>query len=422
LLETRLPGNEDEKAAKKPRFFYGYWIVLCGFLVMFTALGIQYSFGVFFTPLLNEFGWSRATTSLAFSICQVAAGFMGIVTGRLSDSFGPKYLILGCGAFMGLSCILMYTTDSLWQLYLFWGVLLGVGVSGSYTPVLSSVSHWFVRRRGLMTGIVVAGIGLGTVAFPLLVNWLLSIYHWRVSFVVIGVIALVLIITSAFFIKRDPAEMKMSPYGTTGAFSPKPAVREARLPLKSAARTAPFWIMCTVYFFQGYFVTGIMTHIVPYAITSGIDASAAASILSFLGIGGIVGRVVMSGTSDRMGVKLSLIVNMIIMLLALVFLQVADGIWMLCLFTTIFGFGYGGMVGLQALLAVEMFGLASMGTITGMMTFSVSAGGTLGPVITGYIYDIMGSYRLAFIIFTALAAGGLALAMALRPPSPLRKV
>jgi MFS transporter, OFA family, oxalate/formate antiporter len=416
-LESRIPGYEDEKTGHKSGFFYGYWIVLWGFLVLFTALGIQYSFGIFFTPLLTEFGWSRANTSLAISICQVAAGFMGVITGRLSDSYGPRLLIIGCGFFVGLSCILMYTTNSLWQLYLFGGIILGIGISGSYAPVLSSVSHWFVRRRGLMTGIVVAGIGLGTVSFPLLVNWILSISNWRVSYIVLGVIALVIIITASFFIKRDPSDMKMSAYGAGKAVGNNPAIKEERWTLKRAARTRRFWIMCVVYLFQGYFVTGIITHIVPHAISTGIDASAAASILSFLGIGGIGGRVVMSGTSDRMGVKSSLITNIAIMLLALIYLQMAHGIWMLCLFAGIFGFGYGGMVGLQALLAVEMFGLASVGTITGTMTFSVSAGGTIGPVISGYLYDIAGSYQMAFIIFAALAALGLVLAVALRPPA-----
>ena len=123
----------------------------------------------------------------------------------------------------------------------------------------------------------------------------------------------------------------------------------------------------------------------------------------------------MSGTSDRISVKTSMAVNFVVLFLALLWLLKADQVWMLYLFGGLFGFGYGGTVGLQAVLAAEMFGLASMGSLLGMLTFSVSIGGTVGPAVTGYIFDVTGSYQIAFIIFSVLMALGLALSLSLRP-------
>ena len=407
----RLPASGNHG----PRFFYGYIIVLCGFLVLFVALGLQYSFGIFFTPLIQEFGWSRAVTSTAFSIGQVAAGIMGVFTGRLSDSYGPKLIILSCGIFLGLACILMSTTNSIWQLILYIGVFLGIGVSCSFSPALSSVSRWFFQKRGLMTGIVVSGIGLGIIAFPLIVNKLLTVYSWRVSFIILGVLALVVVVVLAFFMKRDPQSVGLLPYGAEKSSPGNTLPGEEGLSLRAAMHTSRFWMICATYVIQGFAVMSIMTHIAPHAITLGIEPGSAASIISFVGIGSIVGRIVMSGTSDRISVKTSMAVNFVVLLLALLWLLKADQVWMLYLFGGLFGFGYGGTVGLQAVLAAEMFGLASMGSLLGMLTFSVSIGGTVGPAVTGYIFDVTGSYQIAFIIFSVLMALGLALSLSLRP-------
>jgi sugar phosphate permease len=414
-LEPQTPDSTNIRPARKSRFFYGYTIVFCGFLVLLVAMGIQYSFGIFFTPLIQEFGWSRAITSTAFSIGQVAAGVLGIFTGRLSDSYGPKLIILGCGIFLALACLLMSTTNSIWQLYLYIGVFLGTGISGSFAPVLSSVSRWFWQRRGLMTGIVVAGIGFGTIIFPLIVNKLLSTYTWRFSFIILGIIALAVVITAAFFMKRDPQSMGMQPYGAEKQVPQNSTSKEEGLSLKAAVRTSLFWMICATYVIQGFCVLSVMTHIVPHAISIGIAGASAASIISFVGVGGIIGRIVMSGISDRISVKTSLAINFAVLLLAVLWLLKADQVWMFYLFGALFGFGYGGTVGLQAIVAAEMFGLAAMGSLIGMLTFSVSFGGTIGPAVTGYIFDVTGSYRTAFIIFAILMSAGLALSLSLRP-------
>ncbi len=207
------PEVSPSTGVKQRRFFYGNIIVLASFLVVMIAWGTQYSFGVFFKPVLNEFGWTRAETSGAYSLSIVLLGFFGIIAGRLSDKYGPRLVVTGCGLLLGLGYILMSQLSAIWQIYLFYGVLASIGVAGSWVPLLSTIARWFVRRRGLASGIVAAGIGIGTIILPLLANKLISLYNWRTSFIIFGIISLVVYVVVAQFLRRDPAQMGLLAYG-----------------------------------------------------------------------------------------------------------------------------------------------------------------------------------------------------------------
>ena len=163
----------------KPQRFYGYIVVVAAFFIMVLMFGIFDTFGVFFKPLLTDFGWTRAVTSGAFSLYWIIQGLLAIVVGRVNDRFGPRVVITFCGFIFGLGYLLMSQVSALWQLYLFYGVMIGTGMSGAFVPLTSTVARWFVKRRSMMTGIVVAGIGIGGLIAPPVANWLISIYDWR---------------------------------------------------------------------------------------------------------------------------------------------------------------------------------------------------------------------------------------------------
>jgi len=153
---------------RKPKFFYGYIIVLVAFVIVLASQGTYFSFGVFFESLLTEFGWTRAMTSGAFSLSAILLGLLAIVTGRLTDKFGPVVVVVVCGFLLGLGYLLMSQISAIWQLYLFYGVMIGIGMSGGYLPLVATVSRWFVKRRGMMAGIVLTGIDVGVMIIPLL--------------------------------------------------------------------------------------------------------------------------------------------------------------------------------------------------------------------------------------------------------------
>ncbi len=400
---------------KKPRFFYGYIVVLVAFSIMLVADGAFYSFGIFFEPVLTEFGWTRAATSGAYSLSMILIGLLSIVMGRLNDRFGPRILLTGCGFFIGLGYLLMSQIGAIWQLYLFFGLIIAIGESAFLVPLLSTVARWFVKRRGLMTGIAIAGVGLGTTIIPLLASRLISIYGWRTSYSIVGITALVLITLVAQFLKRDPSKIGQIPYGGDDEKEENLDLQTRGFSLREAIHTRQLWLLCAISF-SYYFATAvIMVHVVIHATGLGIPAFSAANIISFVGMGSIAGRVMMGSVADRIGNKLALIICFILTSTALVWLIVSEEVWMFYLFAAVFGLGYGGIAALKSPVTAELFGLSSHGVILGFTFFSDCLGGFIGPVLAGWIFDITGSYQWAFLVSTALSVTGIILSSTLRP-------
>lgn len=349
-------------------------------------------------------------------MAQLIGGIVGMVTGRISDSFGPRITVFISSLFMALGCFLMSQVSEIWQFYIFYGLFVGIGFGGASIPLTSTVSRWFFRRRGLMTGIVVAGIASGTIVMSLFSNWLLSRYTWQTSFMIIGLLVLLTVIPAAFFLKRDPAKIGQRAYGEIEKREPGSVSADTGMPFREAVRTGRFWIICLIYLSFGYYVQSIMLHLVPHAKAIGINPGQAATIMSFLGMGSIVGRIIMGSISDRIGVKYTLVTSLSLMLLAFIWLQMANDLGSLYLFALVYGFAYGSIIAMQTLTPARMFGLVSLGMMVGVITFVYTAGGFVGPILSGRIFDVTGSYRTAFLICAALAASGLVLALSLRQP------
>jgi len=400
----------------KPEFFYGYIIVIAAFLMMVLGWGTFYSFGVFFESFLAEFGGTRAMTSGAFAAGLLVAGFMGIIAGKLTDRLGSRIVSTACGLFVGLGYLLMSQINAVWQLYLLYGVLIAVGISGFWAPLTSTVARWFVERRGLMTGIVVSGIGFGTLVIAPLASRLISAYDWRISYIILGIITLVLLLGAAQFLKRDPHQIGQLPYSKDKVKQESLVPRARDFSFQEAIRTRQFWMVCAIYFCFGFSLQTAMVHIVPHAIGLGISAVNAATILAAFGGISIVGRITMGSASDRLGAKRCLVFALILMSAALFWLQLARELWMFYLFGAIFGFAYGGLSALQSLATAELFGLSAVGVLVGNFGFSFTIGGAVSPVLSGYIFDVTGSYNLAFLICAIVALIGCVLALSLTPP------
>jgi len=398
----------------KSKFFYGYIIVLAAFLIMMIMWGTIYTFGVFFNPLLIEFGWTRAETSGAYSLFMVLHGLLYIVTGRLNDRFGPRVVITTCGFFLGLGYLMMSQISAIWQLYLFYGAIISVGISGGFVPLTSTVARWFVKRRGLMTGIVVSGTGLGTMIMPPIASWLISSYGWRTCYIVVGITALVLIMSAAQFLRRDPGQRGRLPYGADEVKEEGLNLEAGGFSLREAIGTKQFWQFFVAWACFGFGILVIMVHIVPHAIDTGISPASAASILSIIGGLSLAGRVIMGGSGDRIGNKLAFIICFILLAITLSWVMAAKELWMLYLFAVVFGFAYGGHAPLGSSIIADLFGLSSHGVILGVTTVGVTIGGAIGPLLAGYIFDITGSYHLAFLVCAAVSVVGLILLSQLR--------
>lgn len=399
---------------REPRFFYGYIVVLAAFLVVVTTFGVYGAFGIFFNSLVTEFGWKRGVTSGALSLSQVIYGLLGIIMGGLNDRVGPRVVVTICGLLVGAGYILMSQVNSLWQHYLFFGAIVGIGMSGTWVPLLSSVARWFVRKRSLMTSIVVGGLGIGQMIGPLVVSQLISVYDWRTSYAFIGIACLLILAASAQFLRRDPAKMGLQPcgYGETAQLEIQD--NSASLSPREAIGTFQFWLFATMVFLNGFGAFAITVHIVPHATDLGISGTAAAGILSTLGASSIIGNYVLGGMTDKIGGRKVFIIGCFLMSASLFWLVFCSELWMLYLFAIILGFSLGMGVAESPMIA-GLFGLGSHGLILGMAHFAFTLGAAIGPFATGYIFDISGSYIAAFFTCAVFGIISLLLAVMIKP-------
>ncbi len=400
---------------RNPKFFYGYIVVVATFCIMVMAGGIWVIFGVFFEPMVTEFGWTRAAFSGAASLRVFLAALLGIAGGRLTDKFGPRPVVTASVLFLGLGLFLMSRINTIWELYLVFGLVVGFGMSGLWVPMMSTVSRWFVKRRGMMTGIVFSGASLGMIIMPPLATWLITTYGWRTSYIIIGLAAMIVIIPAAQFIKRDPAQTGQLPDGENGVKAESLGLPARSLPLREAIHTRQFWMLCAIFGSLWFTSMAITVHIVIHAIDLGIPAASAANILAIMGGVGIAGRILIGSAADRIGYKPVLVMGFTLMVISLLWLLVAKELWALYLFAVIFGFGFSGLGVLGSPLIANLFGLGSLSVIMGSVEFVSSTLTTPSPIAVGYIFDIMGNYQLAFLILAGVSIIGLMSSLLLRP-------
>jgi MFS family permease len=400
----------------EPRFFYGYIVVAASLLIILLTYGLRTSFGVFFKPMMSEFDWTRALTSGAVTLSMVMQGLWGILMGKLNDKFGSRSVITLCCFFSGLGLLLMYFTNSAWQLYLFYGVIFGIGMGGVFVALFSTVARWFVKRRGIMTGIVAAGIGAGTLIMAPVSDWLISVYDWRVSYLILGSVAMVIGIITAQFLRRDPAQMGLVPYGQNEymAENISPDVTEG-LSLKETVYTRQFWMVAVVFFSLGYSIFAVNVHIVPHIIDLQISATTAAIILAVSGGMQVIGGILLGGIADKIGNRRVLVIGFVLLAVAMFWLLPIRSVRMFYLFAVVYGMGVNGGGIMEPIIVAELFGIKSHGLILGVVSFVFTIGGAVGPLVTGYLFDSTGNYQTAFLVCAILNVVAIILAALLRP-------
>ena len=400
----------------KPRYFYGYNIVASSFLIQCICIGAMFTYGVFFKNFQEDFGWSRAMISGASSLTYLMMGSVGMLSGALNDRIGPRIILTVSGFCVGLGYLLLSQLSEPWQLYIFYGILVGIGFSTHDVITLSSVARWFDKRRGMMTGLVKVGTGAGQLLFPLVATITIGIVGWRQAYLILGSMCLVVLILLAQPMKRDPQEMDLCPDGDPNTDGTCPVNIHARsFSLGTAMHTQQFWFICIAEFAVFFCLFTTIVHIIPHARDLGLAAQTAAAVLSTIGGVSMLGRLVMGWAIDRIGGKRSLVVCLILLNTSLVLLLVAGDIGMLFIFAILYGFAHGGLFTVISPTVAELFGTGSHGALFGLIWFCGTLGGSIGPWLTGYLFDTTGSYQIAFLLLILFGLIGLALIGSLRP-------
>ncbi len=398
-----------------PGIFYGYFIVFLCFIILMMMWGSYYAFGVFFKPILTEFGWTRATVAGATSLAMIVSGLIAIAMGSLTDRLGPRLVLTVSGILLGIGYGLMSKVTEVWQLYLFYGIIIGIGMGGSFIPLVSTVARWFEKKRGAMTGVIVAGVGIGAMLGSPVAVRLISFFGWRISYLIMGCTVFVVIVLAAQFMKRDPSIVGLSAFGENKKeTTAKPIMKMIDLTLREAVYTGRFWAFTAMFFCFGFCVQTIMVHIVPHALELGLSPANAANMLATIGGVSILGKILMGLASDRIGNRNIILISLILLSLTMLWLLTAKESWMLFLFSALFGYAYGGTVAVNSPLAVDLFGLSSHGLIFGVAGIGFNLGGAAGPLLTGHIFDITGNYQSAFQVCSVIGITGVLTIIAIK--------
>ena len=375
------------------------WVVMAVCFIIFTvAFSIQFSFGIFFKPLQETFGWSRATTSWAITIHMTVYALFMVPAGWAIDHIKPRTLFSAAAFLIGLSLIMSSRISEAWQLYILYGLPLGVAISicGPVT-IFPVISRWFTQERGLALGIASCGVGFGTIIGALISNWLIGSYGWANAFFIIGIASFVIIFVCAFFVKMPP-----NAYGEANAKAQTDRNKPTSIPikgttLKQALKTKELYYIMVMSGTAFFAFRIVMVHIAPFAIDVGISAYVAALAVGSIGGFSILGRLVMGRVQDRKGPQHAMLICLTLQGLTMIALPYIRIDILFFAFALIFGFVYGGDVPQTPALILQCFGVEALGVIYGAVLTVGSLIGAFGPIVAGYVFDATGSYTWIFL-------------------------
>jgi MFS family permease len=390
------------------KLFYGWVIVGAGIVVTCVGFGAMLSLSIFLQPMTEAMGWSRAGISTAATLNWLCMGIGTFLWGALSDRYGTRAVVLCGGVLLGLGLGTASQAATLGQFQLLFGVLVGVATGSLYVPMTATTTRWFTAHRSLAVALVSAGLSLGSSVMGPFARWMISAYDWRTAMLVLGEISLLVIVPASLLV-REPAAARAGAGATTGAEGQEFTVGQALRTPQFAAIALAYFACCAAH-------SGPIFHMVTHAIDHGIPVMAAATVLSVAGLASLSGKIVCGLVADRVGAKRTLLVGLAIQAVSVslyVFTRDLVSFYGLAL---MFGFAYGGVMPLYAILVREYFGARIMGTAFGAVAFVSTLGMSLGPWAGGWLYDAMGSYFWLYMGSFGIGLGAVAIAFTFRPP------
>lgn len=398
------------------RFYYGWVIVAISTFTIFLALGTRISFGVYYIAIIEEFGWGRAETAGAFSLAMVFHAIFSPVTGMLIDRFGPRKLF-PLGAFLlFLGLLAASRISSIWHLYIFFGVVIAIGINTlSFSPHMSLIPKWFIKKKGLASGLVASGAGLGAIVLVPFNELMISALGWRSAFLILsGIVLFILIPVTVLFYRNSPREIGQSLDGIVPKDDENsPLQLEKNDPLqkiqelwtfKDAILVRGFWFIMLAVICEGFIVNMLLVHQAVYIVDMGYSKILAASLIGLVGILGSAGGILCGFLSDHTGSKFNYTLGSILSftgILFLLFVNDSVSFWMLYTFALLYGFGTGGKLPIIAIITGDLFPGDALGRIMATQAIGFGIGGAIGAYLGGYFYDQTGTYFVPFSLLLA---------------------
>jgi MFS family permease len=400
---------------KSPRIFYGWYIVSASLIILLYVGGVaNFGFTAVFEPIAEQFSWSYATVSLASSLRGLEMGLLAPLVGFMVDRWGPRRMVFAGAIFVCLGFIVLSRMNSLLVYYLAFA-LIAVGMSlCAGTVLMTAVANWFRRRAGIAMGIVVSGFGLGGLLVPV-VTLLIDKFEWRMAMLIVGLGILVFVLPLGFVMRHRPEQYGYLPDGdtdpgllNTGVTQAQEMVPETGMETRQALKSRVFWQLSIASACHAFLIGAVVTHMMPYMSSIGVDRATASIIALILPVASIVGRLNGGWLGDRYGRKQVFAVSFILMTIGTFifgFIEISR-MWLIVPFVLCMSLGWGGSVTTRLTLLREYFGRTSFGTIMGFMSGVMMVGNISGAPLAGWIYDTWGSYEGAWLGFGALTLLG----------------
>ncbi|MBI4311435.1 MAG: MFS transporter [Chloroflexi bacterium] len=387
--------------------------------VVFAATGLaigggQYAFGVFVTPLEQEFGWSRTQINASLSFSAVS-GLLGPLVGRAMDRYGSRPVVMVSLLLMAASFLLRPLVTELWQLYAL-SVLQFAGFPGATAlPAARLAGIWFPRTRGRMTGLTSAGANFGGMILPQLASLLLGLASWRWGYAAIGILSLSIVVAAMFLLRERSA-----PEERPGSSGPQPQRQGAAMAIpgataREALRSPSFYAVTIGVLAATFTYQAVLTQIVPHLQSVGLTLGKAASFLSLVAVFAMGGKVLFGYLTEKAPAKFILVLSLSVQSVGLVGLMTLHQTPFLWAIAPVYGIAFGGMGAVMTLLVQDSFGLKHFGVIFGLVNLATIGSSIVGPLMVGIIFDATGSYSAAFIAVICIYAVGCACVLAARP-------
>jgi MFS family permease len=414
----------------KGKFFYGWWIVIACIMMHFLGGGaFFYGFSVFFNPIRDEFGWTAAQTSIAFTLRGLETGAFSPLVGILVDRLGPRKMMVSGWIVIGLGFMVMSRINSLWAFYGSF-LLVALGMSFGTGIVMNTVvANWFDKKRSRALALVFIGPGISGILAPVLAFGIAHL-DWRNTLLITGFVLLLAGVPLSFLFRHKPGEYGYLPDGEIPSETEKPVVEKTKAVKPDsyglnegytgaeALKTQAFWMLSLVFFFQALGTSAVTVHIVPYLESENVSVSVAAIAVTGLTLCSLIGRIGFGFLGDFMNKKVLIAISLAIQTIGLlIFAFISkDHIWLIIPFLFTYSPGFGGPIPLRAALQADFFGTKNYGTIMGLIGLIGTLGGLVSPIVAGWVYDTLGSYHVAWIWFAVLSAPAIPIILLTKSP------
>ena len=422
ILKAR--GAQARKSRRRP--FFGWWLVLTGFLsAVASAASSPHIAGFFLIPMTEALGIGRGSFSLVYSIRTISDGAAGPVVGRLLDRHGPRLLMAGGGVIAGLALMSLSVVQNFWQFAVALGIF-GVASAACMERLVPNVTvaRWFVRKRGRAIALVSTGMSVGLAIFAPVAQGFIDLVGWRWTWVILGVCVWILIIPASLaFMRKNPEVMGLRPDGDRASDSLKDPgggiasgdMEEAGWTLYMARRTSTFWFLTASMVLGAGAQSAIAVHQVPAILDKGVSAAAISGAMVVFGLLGILSKIVIGLLVERISIQLLVVLTSIGTAVSLVILMNANSVSMAFSYAVLAGFTRPATFPLAAIVWADYFGRRHLGSIQGMIQPLLLLAQAGGPLLVGVLFDWLDGYTVAFSVIIGLYVMS-ALAMVFAPP------